>query len=156
MSSKPTCELQKLIQQIECTRNIAVWYDHASIGKHSHVMFTFQLVYSRATYNCPVGITERQLQNIVETPQTYFIGLSKPTTEAEKACGEMRLSDILTLSRDLVKNGITYKDVYRFTFGDNPVRCSETGQNKNGYYRLCSLPIHMDTFSCYSCCRAII
>ena len=146
-ASLPETELRNIIRKLETTRLIAIWYDHATIGKKSHVMFTFQIIYDKSTYICPPGMTERALQHEIETPQTYFIGLSSSTTEAERSFDEMRLGDILTLSEKLTINDITYHDKFRMTFGDNPVRCSEAGQNKSGHYRLCSLPLHIKNFS---------
>ena len=40
-------------------------------------MFTFQIIYDKSTYICPPGMTERAHQHEIETPQTYFIGLSR-------------------------------------------------------------------------------
>jgi len=94
-------------------------------------------------------MTERAHRHKIETPQTYFIGLSSSTTEAERSPDEMRLGDVLSLSEKITINNITYDDKFRITFGDNPVRCSEAGQNKSGHYRLCSLPLHIKSFSTF-------
>ena len=59
-------------------------------------MFTFQTIYDKSTYICPPGMTERALQHKIETPQTYFIGLSSSITEAERSFDEMRLGNIIT------------------------------------------------------------
>ena len=127
--------------KLETARLIAIWYDYAVIENKTHVMFTFQIIYDKSTYICPPGMTERALQHEIETPQTYFIGLSSSTTEAERSFDDMRLGDVLSLSEKITINNITYDDKFRITFGDNPVRCSEAGQNKSGHYRLCSLPL---------------
>jgi len=73
-------ELQKLVRKYETTREIAIWYDHATIANRSHVQFTFQIIYNTATYVCPPGMDKDDMQKEIETPQIYVLGLSKSTT----------------------------------------------------------------------------
>ena len=59
----------------------------------------------------------------------------------------MRLDDVLSLSNPVKLDNIIFKDSFKISFGDNPVRCSEMGQNKSGRYdRVCSLPLNIDEF----------
>ena len=55
-------KLQNFVQKLETTRNIAIWYDRATIGNRSHVLFTFQLLYNKATYVNPPGIKIDDMQ----------------------------------------------------------------------------------------------
>ena len=140
-------KLQKFIFDIETTRHIAVWFDHCTLGNISHIMFTFQLIYNRATYTCPLGISERQLQYEIDRPNTNYIGISSSDTSTERSFSPMRCDDIMTLSNGIKKDGHNFTDIYRLTIGDNPVRCVETAQNKCGNYHCCSLPLHIDQFN---------
>ena len=92
--------------KLETARLIAIWYDYAVIGNKSNVMFAFQVIYDKSTYVCPPGMTERAHRHKIETPQTYFIGLSSSTTEAERSPDEMRLGDVLSLSEKITVNNI--------------------------------------------------
>ena len=142
-------ELQNLLRNIESTREIAIWYDHSAIANHSHVLFTFQVIYNHATYVCPHGMDVDDMQKDIETPLVYMLGMSKSTTAAERSYDELRLLDVLSLSTPKSINGVVFKDIFRVTFGDNPVRCSESGQNKSGSYHVCSLPLHINKFHSY-------
>ena len=143
-------DLQNLVKKLETTREIAIWYDHATIGNRSHILFTFQVIYNHATYVCPPDVDIDDMQKEIETPEIYILGMSKSTTEAERSFDEMRLVDVLSLSTPKSINGVHFHDVFKVTFGDNPVRCSETGQNKSGPYRVCSLPLKMSKFQNYN------
>ena len=139
-------KLQNFVQKLETTRNIAIWYDHATIGNRSHVLFTFQLIYNKATYVNPPGIKIDDMQKEIEIPQIYMLGISKGTTKSERSFDDMRLDDVLSLSNPVKLDNIIFKDSFKISFGDNPVRCSEMGQNKSGRYRVCSLPLNIDEF----------
>ena len=145
-------DLQNLVKKLETTREIGIWYDHATIANSSHILFTFQIIYNPATYECPAGVDIDDMQKEIETPEIYMLGMSKSSTEAERSFDEMRLVDVLSLStpKSIDKDGVHFHDVFRVTFGDNPVRCSETGQNKSGPYRLCSLPLKISEFQSYN------
>ena len=143
-------QLQKLVQKLETTRTIAIWYDHATIGNRSHALFTFMIIYNKATYICPPGMDIDDMQKYIETPQTYTLCMSRSTTDGERSFDDMRLDDILSLSDPIIVEGIVFNDKFRMTIGDNPVRCSETGQNKSGRYRLCSLPVAMEEFHSFA------
>ena len=142
-------KLHSLIQNLESTRHIAVWFDHSTLGNLTHIMFNFQVMYNRMAYRCPLGVTERQLQYEVEAPQTYFLGMSRSDTSSERSFCSMRLDDIMSLSTPIVKNGIVFNDDYRITYGDNPCRCSESGQNKSGHYHCSNLPLHINYFQSF-------
>ena len=36
-------KLQNFVQKLETTRNIAIWYDHATIGNRSNILFTYAI-----------------------------------------------------------------------------------------------------------------
>ena len=139
-------KLQNFVQKLETTRNIAIWYDHATIGNRSHVLFTFQLIYNKATYVNPHGIKIDDMQKEIEIPQIYMLGISKETKKSERSFDDMRLDDVLSLSNPVKLDNIIFKDSFKISFGDNPVRCCEMGQNKSGRYRVCSLPLNIDEF----------
>ena len=142
-------KLQSLIKSLESKRHISIWFDHSTLGNLTHIMFNFQVMYNRMAYKCPLGVTERQLQYEVEAPQTYFLGMSRSDTASERSFGPMRIDDIMSLSTPIQKNGIVFKDVHRMLMGDNPCRCSESGQNKSGKYHCSNLPIHIDHFDSF-------
>ena len=75
-----------------------------------------------------------------------MLGISKVTTKSERSFDDMRLDDVLSLSNPVKLDNIIFKDSFKISFGDNPVRCSEMGQNKSGRYRVCSLPLNIDEF----------
>ena len=41
--------VEHLKLSIKCASHIAIWYDHATIGNRSYVLFTFQFKYKKAT-----------------------------------------------------------------------------------------------------------
>lgn len=142
-------ELQNIIQMLETKRDIGIWYDHSTVGNRSHILFTFQIVYNKATFKCPPGMDIDDMQKDIETPEIYTLGISQATTDSERSFDEMRLNDLLTVSVPITFNGITFQDNFRISFGDNPVRCSEMGQNKSGHYRLSSLSLQMEEFDSF-------
>lgn len=147
-------KLRAMVKDVETTRHFLIWWDHAELLNYTYVLFNFQLMYNPAVYKSDT-MTERELQKFIETPQMYFMGISRSTTETEESYSPMRLSDLATLSANMVnKHGIAYKDVYKFTLGDTPARNSESGQNKGGHYPFATLPLHVGEFSdYYSLCK---
>ena len=148
VSGSPDLEiikLRRLVQETETTRHYLVWYDHSTIGGVSYILFNFQYIYSPAVYcRNDDDMSSRELQRIIEKPQLYYLGVSPPTTAAEEGFTKMRLDDIKSLSVPITRDGIVYHDVYRFTIGDQPVRCVESGHNKSGYWRVPTTDIKIE------------
>ena len=138
-----TGELRVLVQETETTRHYLNWYDNSTIGGISYILFNFQYLYSPAVYHSS-DLSERDLQYVIEKPVCYFIGVSSSTTKREESYSKMRLDDIKLLAIPIVNDGIVFKDVYRFTTGDHPVRCVEAGNNKAGYWRIPGCNIKLD------------
>jgi len=144
--------LQDFVRNVQTTRHFLIWWDHAEVANYTYILFNFQLIYNPAVYHSEnVGVSERQLQKIIEVPQLYFIGLSRSTTECEESYSEMRVHDLESLSfkiKDTI-NGNVFTDVYKFTTGDTPARNSESGQNKGGHYPMATLPLNITKFERY-------
>jgi hypothetical protein len=133
-SEPSTQSLRDLVHYLETHRPYLIWYDHATVGGLSYILFNFSYIYTPAAYHSEI-LSERDLQHCIEEPRTYFIGISRSTTAHEESFAQMRLDDIKLCSSPVTKNNIAFHDVYRFTTGDNPVRTVESGNNKTGCYR---------------------
>ena len=127
--------LRKKLQEAECTRNFAMWYDHAIILNRSYILFTVRPVFSESVYYSD-KLCKGDLQKAVEQIYVHYVAMCPSTTKSEEALHEFRMKQLASLKVKIKSPcGVEFTDKLKFILGDAPVRSVENGMNKSGPYR---------------------
>lgn len=127
--------LRQKLQEAECTRNFAIWYDHAIILNRSYVLFAVRPLFSNSVYHSD-KLCKGDLQKAVEKIYIHYVALCPSTTESEEALHDFRVQQLASLKVKMKSPcGAEYTDKLKFILGDAPVRCVENGSNKSGPFR---------------------
>ena len=86
-------ELRMTLKQLQCTRTLAMWHDHATKG---YIMLTVHTLYNPAVYMASTENSIPTVQTMVEEPELYMISLNSSTIEDQAALIADRVSSMLS------------------------------------------------------------
>ena len=140
-------ELLIKLKKMERTRYFAFWHDGSTIGNHSHLLVTVNVLYDPASFlsdeeyylKCTKNIN---VQATIEEPQLYLLARC-PSNDQQILYSEERVTDLLKMQKPIqCLNGVMINDVARFFKGDSPALQFEAGQQKGGNFFCTSCSIH--------------
>ena len=132
------------VKKFERTRYLACWHYGSSVGNHSHLLVTADVLYNTASF---LSDNEYYLKHekkinvqasVVE--QNIYILARCPSTDQQLLYSDERIGDIMNLKNPTKSaNNVEVDDILRFFKGDSPACQFEGGQQKGGIF-LCCLP----------------
>ena len=129
-------ELRMTLKQLQRTRTLAMWHDHATILGRGYIMLTVHTLYDPAVYLASIENSIPTVQTMVEEPELYMISLNSSTVEDQAALIADRVSCLYDLAEPtLTTNGVEITDKLRFFIGDHPAAQFERGTQMGGNFK---------------------
>ena len=123
------------LRQAECTRNFAIWYDHAIILNRSYILFCVRPLFNDSVFYSD-QLCKGDLQKAIEQIYIHYVAMCPSTTKSEEALHDFRMEQIASLKVKIKSPcGVEFADKLKFILGDAPIRCVENGMNKSGPFR---------------------
>ena len=146
--SETTHQLKEILKVLERTRHVMFWHDASNVSNHDHFLVTVAPIYDEAVYITNAEYTQKygekiNIQAEVEKPYIYIFGRC-PSNDQQLLYSEERIEDILAVNKEVVIDGIKFKDVVRIFKGDNPAAQLEAGHQKGGNFHCWICPMKAD------------
>ena len=159
-------ELRAMVVELERTRTIGIWHDHATVLGQGYVMITAKVFYDPIVFKTQMEIEGTSqwtpnLQSVVEEPELHMLVVCSSSVDDQASLIKDRISCLKELSTMLHStNGVEVKDKLLFFYGDKPVQQMEKGTQQGGRYKCgsCGCESHMidDTAYSFRCeCRSL-
>ena len=140
-------DLLAKVKKFERTRYFACWHDGSSVGNHSHLFVTVNVLYDTASFLSDNEYYLKHKKKIivqasVEEPNMYILARC-PSTDQQLLYTDERIGDIMNLKYPRKSsNNVEVNDVLRFFKGDSPACQFEVGQQKGGNFFCIVCPVH--------------
>lgn len=139
----PNCEheLRERFKELQRTRTLALWHDHATLLGLGVVMITVHVVYDPTVFytqsECISSNSQSfNLQSTIESPSIHMICVSSSSMEDQSAFLQDRIDCLNSLLEDVTaSNGLTISDKLRLFVGDHPAQQFERGTQQGGKYK---------------------
>ena len=137
-------EKVRKVKKFERTRYLACWHDGSSVGNHSHLLVTVNVLYDTASFlsDSEYYLKQKEKVNVQASvvEQNMHILARCPSTHQQLLYSDERIGDIMNLKYPTKSaNNVEVNDILRFFKGDSPARQSEGGQQKGGNFLCCLL-----------------
>ena len=146
-------ELRELLKQVQRSRAICFWHDHATILKMVFVMVTVHILYDPVVFYTDNEYQElnpgadANIQAEVEQPEIHLLAFGSSSVEDQAVLIKDRLSCLLELPEPVkTETGIEITDTLRFFTGDHPATQFEQGSKMGGNYKCAVCGSHVNLF----------
>ena len=159
-------ELRAMVAELERTRTIGIWHDHATVLGQGYVLITAKVFYDPIVFKTQTEIEGTSqwtpnLQSVVEEPELHMLVVCSSSVDDQASLIKDRISCLKELPTMLHStNGVEVKDKLLFFYGDKPAQQMERGTQQGGKYKCgsCGCESHMmdDTAYSFRCeCRSL-
>ena len=147
----PDCvdKLRDRFKELQRTRTLALWHDHATLLGLGIVMVTVHVVYDQAVFYTQSECDRQSinLQSTIESPSIHMICVSSSSLEDQAAFLQDRINCLINCLHSLsesiqASNGVLVTDMLRFFVGDHPAKQYERGTQQGGKYKCGGCGVH--------------
>ena len=141
MDSASMEDLRTKYKNLQRSRTLALWHDHATILGLGMVMLMVHVVYDSMVFLTQSEYTSNQsepinIQSTVELPVIHLLAAGTSSVEDQASILQDRIDCIKTLSEGVTtSNGIEITDQLLFFVGDHPAKQFERGTQMGGKYK---------------------
>ena len=140
-------DLLAKVKKFERTRYLACWHDGSSVGNHSHLLVTVNVLNDTASFlsDNEYYLKHKKKINVqasAEEPNMYILARC-PSADQQLLYTDQRIGDIMNLKYPTKSsNNVEVNDVLRFFKGDSPARQFDGGHQKGGNFFYVVCPVH--------------